>query len=457
MNIILMILLISLLIFVHELGHFIAAKMCGIRVNKFGFGLPFGPTLFEKQFGETTFCIHACLLGGYVSFPDDEKDSGGLPDDSPELFKNKPVGQRAIVAVAGVTANVLCAIVLVLLTAFIWGKLPSGKYDVTVTKIVAEKGASVYDSGLQTGDRILTINGSEIVHPIQVNLYAQANKSYDSTITTKRADEQTEKLKKLNSVEDENAIIEKGKKINLLPFSEEDAIVLSKTELFGIEATDKKDIINLSEPQKQLRDELVDKKVYVADGKTALKDVAIATSDTMSPLIIEVERNGKKITLKKLYPDKTGIIGIEREYKEIFAETKGFVSGMKNSYNYLYSNTATMIWSLGQIFTGKVPMKDLHGIVAITKVGGDVIQQQGLFKGILLTAIISLNLAIVNLFPIPALDGGHLLFLLVEKIRGKAVDEKTLELLGNTGFYILIVLMILIVFNDIWGLVTNKF
>ena len=69
--------------------------------------------------------------------------------------------------------------------------------------------------------------------------------------------------------------------------------------MFGIESTDKKDIINLSDTQKQLRDELVDQKTYIADGKTALKDVAIATSDTMSPLIIEVERNGEKITLKK--------------------------------------------------------------------------------------------------------------------------------------------------------------
>ena len=116
-----------------------------------------------------------------------------------------------------------------------------------------------------------------------------------------------------------------------------------------------------------------------------------------------------------------------------------------------------MLWSLGQIFTGKIPLKDLHGIVAITKVGGDVIEQQGLFKGILLTAMISLNLAIVNLLPIPALDGGHLLFLLIEKIRGRAINEATLEKIGNTGFYLLIILMIVIVFNDIIGLITNKF
>ena len=99
----------------------------------------------------------------------------------------------------------------------------------------------------------------------------------------------------------------------------------------------------------------------------------------------------------------------------------------------------------------------MHGIVAITKVGGDVIQEQGLFKGFLLTAMISLNLAIVNLLPIPALDGGHLLFLFIEKIRGKSLGEKTLERIASLCFYLLIVLMVIIVFNDIVGLINKKF
>ena len=155
-SLILMILLISLLILVHELGHYAVARMCGIRVTKFGFGLPFGPTLFEKKIGETTFYIHAFLFGGYVSFPDDDEDSD-LPEDSPELFKNKTILQRSLVVVAGVVANVLCAMILVLFTAFAWGKLPSGQYDVTITKIIAPKDASVNLSGLQIGDKILTI------------------------------------------------------------------------------------------------------------------------------------------------------------------------------------------------------------------------------------------------------------------------------------------------------------
>ena len=106
MSIIIMILLLSFLVLVHELGHFFAAKAFGMKVEKFGFGLPLGPTLFEKKIGETTFLIHALLLGGYVAFPDDEKECS-LDADSPERFENKPVYQRAIVVSAGVISNVV--------------------------------------------------------------------------------------------------------------------------------------------------------------------------------------------------------------------------------------------------------------------------------------------------------------------------------------------------------------
>ena len=120
------------------------------------------------------------------------------------------------------------------------------------------------------------------------------------------------------------------------------------------------------------------------------------------------------------------------------------------------SITDFTILGLEKLFTGQIPVKELHGIVAITKVGGDMIEQTGLFNGFLLTAIISINLAIMNLLPIPALDGGHLLFLLIEKIKGKPLDEEVIAKISNFFFLFLIVLMLLIVFNDIFALITKK-
>ena len=129
---------------------------------------------------------------------------------------------------------------------------------------------------------------------------------------------------------------------------------------------------------------------------------------------------------------------------------------IKYSYEYIKSNSNLMLYGLAKLFTGDVPMEEMHGIVAITKIGSDIIEYQGFFKGILLTAIISLNLAYLNLLPIPALDGGHLMFLIIEKIIGKPVNEKVTEIVANIFFYLLIIFMFYIIYNDIIALITNK-
>ena len=172
MSILIMILLLSLLILVHEAGHFFAARAFGIKVEKFGFGLPVGPTLFKTKCGDTEILVHAFLLGGYVSFPDDEKDCD-LPEDSPLRFINKPAWQRAVVVSAGVVANIICAFALVFSVA-LWSKqLPSGNYEIYTGSISAPQNASIWDSGLQVGDRILNVNGTDIN-----NLYSFES-SYD--------------------------------------------------------------------------------------------------------------------------------------------------------------------------------------------------------------------------------------------------------------------------------------
>jgi regulator of sigma E protease len=116
-----------------------------------------------------------------------------------------------------------------------------------------------------------------------------------------------------------------------------------------------------------------------------------------------------------------------------------------------------MVYGLWQFVIGKIPVSEMHGIVAITKIGGDIIEQNGLLGGFLLTAIISVDLAIINLLPIPALDGGHLFILLIEKLLGRRLNEEKLEKVINACFFALLILMVLITFNDIFALVTKKF
>ena len=454
MSIIIMILLLSVLILVHEAGHFLAAKAFKMKVSKFGFGLPIGPTLWEKQVGDVKVLVHAFLLGGYVAFPDDDKELD-LPKDSPDRFMNKPIYQRAVVVSAGVTANVIIAFIFVLMTALLWGHMPSGKYDVYVNQLMTEKNQSLETSDLKAGDKIININGSDLTSSYGVLAYAQVSKKYDGKADENFIAYNYDRLKRLNPAFGAEEIIPQDIVVQLPAYQTEPPITLNNKVLRGYEKYKDKQV-SLNETQKKLRNEIEGKKYVVSDGTLTLKDLSYAISDNVRPVNITVLRDGKEITAKPVYPTEEGIIGIQLDIKEVVIPTKGFISAVATSGQYLYDQTYMLLFGLWQICTGKIPLKDLHGIIAITKVGGDIINNSGIFSGLLLTAIISLDLAIVNFLPIPALDGGHVMFLIIEKIKGKPVDEETIDKIGTAGFLFLIFLMILVCFNDVLALITKQ-
>lgn len=456
MSVIIMILLIGLLILVHELGHLGAALLFKVKVDKFGIGLPIGPTLWEKKVGNITLIVHAFLFGGYVSFPDDDKDSN-LPQNSPDRLMNKPIWQRAIIFSAGVIANVICAYVLVLLTAALWHNMPSGKFDIYVNDIVAPKEASVWQSGLKKGDKIIEVNGSQVNTKYGLNLYALYSASFDGKTNEGLAEKNCEYLKKLNPAYTKDEIIPEGLIVKIPEqIQKEEKVVLSRNVLNAVELY-KPDETKLSDEQIKLRDKAKDQKFIETDGTFSLKDLAYALSDSERPLDIKVLRNGEVVALKTVYSDKDGLIGITLDRKEVLIPITGVKSAFSASWNYLYNETKSMIIVLKQLFTGKIPLKNMHGVVLITKMCGDIISREGIFYGILLTAVISMNLAILNILPIPALDGGHLLFLLIEKIQGKPVDEEIANKIMTVFFSLLILLLVFVLFNDIYVLVKPLF
>ena len=454
MSILIMILLLSVLILVHEAGHFFAAKAFKMKVEKFGFGLPIGPTLWEGKVGDVKVLVHAFLLGGYVSFPDDDKDVD-LPKDSPDRFLNRPIYQRLVVVSAGVTANIICAFIFVLLTATLWGHMPSGKYDIYVNKLLPEMNQMILESGLKEGDKILKINGSSIESTYALSMFSQLSKKHDGKVDEELVKENYKKLKKINPAYTENEVIPKDVTIQLPQVESEKEVYLTQNMLRGYEIF-KNEEVSLNDKQKQLRDLVSDKKYIISDGTLTLNDVAYALSDNAKPVKITVLRDGKEVSLRPVYPNNDGILGFRPEVKEILITTKDFKSIISVSAQYLYDQTYMLLYGLGQIVTGKIPLKDLHGIIAITKVGGDVIDNSGFFSGLLLIAVISLDLAIVNFLPIPALDGGHVLFLLIEKIRGRRLDDKVVDKIGTACFMFLILLMIFVLFNDIFALITKQ-
>ena len=451
---IIMILLISLLILVHEFGHFLAAKLVGIRVDKFGFGLPFGPTLFSKKIGETEVVVHAFLLGGYVSFPDDEEDCD-LPKDSTLRFSNKPVGQRALVIIAGVIFNVILAYFLIFFTGLMWKHLPDNKFTVYFEKFASSAVESIKNSGIQKGDIIYSINGTKIDYPIAINKFFTMSREFDGFTDESIYKSKYEQLKKLNPNYNAEGLIKAGSVIVMPEFTDEEQIKLSLDNILGLEKY-KSEEIALTDFQRDLRDKINYNSKYTLENDATLKDIAMAISDTKKPISIIVVRNNEKIQLPNVYTNKEGKLGIEQSYSENYTETKTLKQLIPATFNYVNYSMGFMVYTLGKLFAGKIPMSEMNGIIAITKIGSEIIAYKGIFQGLLLTAMISLNLALINILPIPALDGGHLLFLIIEKVTGRPVSKKFVEVLSNFFFYLLIVLMVLILYNDIFAWVTGK-
>ncbi len=480
MNTIIMLFLISLLILVHELGHFFAARMFGVRVSKFGFGLPIGPTLFKTKWGNTEVLIHAFLLGGYVSFPDDDekeeeakkalkdklgeakaKDSENeeekLPMDSPERFRNKKPWQKAVIVSAGVFMNVVFAIILTMFAAAWYHKLPTGTSDVFIKEIVSKDNTSnIVNADIKPGDKIKSINGIDVTSTYKFIFVVQKSKYFDGFVSGETVTEKLAALKRLNPDVDFENIIPAGTSLKLPKSDPEKPLRVSENVASGYEKYETPEIA-LTKEETALRDEIENKTIYVLKADAEPENIAKALSDTYKPITIVLDRNGREIVLNNIHTDKQGILGIKLETKEIFTATNTPKEIVTNSISYLWRSTKLMGFGLWQLVTGKIPMSEMHGIVVITKVGSDIIETYGMLNGLLLTAIISIDLAIINLLPIPALDGGHLMFLALEKLLGKELDEKITEGIGRFFFLLLIILMVYVIFNDIFALVTHKF
>lgn len=455
MSLIIMILLISVLILVHELGHFLVARAVGLKPEKFGFGLPFGPTLYEKKWGDTVVCVHALLLGGYVSFADDDPDSP-LPEDDENRIMNRPVWQRFLIVSAGVFANAVLAYVLVLIVALGSGGLPVGKYNVYVDDLYPKSTTVATEAGFAAKDKIIKLDKAEINNPAVFLALLNENATYNSKVYEEKVEAVSSAIRKLNPSLGEE--ISAGTEVILPDRTPESPMIEPVLKKINPgEDYENKKIVELNDLQKSLRDKTKNSLKFKAEQDITLEDLATAISDTEHPLTIVVLRNGKEVSFENVIPNEKGVIGIKLSFEEISQKTTGLLSAVKNSWTYLWINTTMMIDGLVKLFTGKIPMGELHGIIAIAKVGGDVIQYQGIWKGFLLTAIISMNLAILNLLPIPALDGGHILFLAIEKIFGKRFSTDMQETFVRYGFSFLILLMVFVICNDIFALVTKKF
>ncbi|MBO4693700.1 MAG: site-2 protease family protein [Clostridia bacterium] len=325
------------LIIIHEFGHFIAAKILGVRVNEFAVG--FGPKLFSKKVGETVYKANLIPLGGYCAMEGEDSTSS-----DPKAFCNKAAWRRFIIVIMGATFNLILGFVLVAAV------LAPEKRFTTTTVAEFSENASSMQSGLKENDKILSVDGRKI--------YTTYDLSYAFT-----------------------------------------------------------------------------------NVKNGIVDMTVL-------------RDGQKVRLKAVKFDtenENGISYIKVDFR-VYGKKKTLISFISETFKTGISYCAVIWRSLIDLISGKYGISAVSGPVGVTAAIGNVAKQN--LRSILpIAALITINLGLFNLLPLPALDGGRLLFITIEMITRKKVPPKYESLVHTAGFIILIAFMLLITLKDIWSLI----
>ncbi len=332
---ILAVLAFLILIFVHEFGHFIAAKSLGVKVNEFAIG--FGPAIFKKQGKETLYSIKLIPFGGYCAMEGEDEES----NDSRAFCKKKP-WRRFLIVVMGAVFNILFGMLLILITL-----LPNEYYATTTVAAFHETATSNGDGGLMVGDKIIEVEGRHI--------YSANELGYNFT------------------------------------------------------AVD---------------DGFLDMTVLRDGVKKELKGVNFATE----------KYEGYNIVALDFYVEP---------------QSKNVATVLEQTARTTLSYSRIVVFSLVDMISGRYNISDISGPIGVTDAMGQA-AKTGVMDMLPMVALIAINLGIFNLFPIPALDGGRLVFILVEMIFRKPVPPKYENLVHGIGMFILFGLMALITIKDIW-------
>jgi len=416
---------LGVLIFVHELGHFLAARRLGVRVLTFSLG--FGPKILKFTRGDTEYCVSAIPLGGYV------KMAGESPDDprsgAPDEFLSKTKWERFQVLIMGPVMNILLAVVVLAIVLAQGAEVPAYEDQRPVVGAVkTQSGAE--RAGIQPGDRILTVAGDAV--PTWKDLaMAVGTRRADRTvpITLDRAG-RTMSLDVTPAVAGRFEFVDLGVLPDTSPIAQK-VDPQDPAARAGMKAGDV---------------------IYAVNGTRVLFPTDLKEAIAAHPgesIDVEIRRDGTAQHLS-ITPDKRptgGWIGIT-----IVEATRSFKPGPFEAVRLSVVQNATsgvMIFKiLGGLFTGSTSVRQLQGPVGIAQLSGES-AAAGFIHLLNLMAVISLNLGLLNLMPVPVLDGGHILIMALEGVARRDFSMAVKEKMLLAGFVVLMMLMVTVIYNDL--------
>jgi regulator of sigma E protease len=441
---------IVVLVAFHEYGHYLVARWCGVKVLRFSIG--FGKVLYTKKFagGETEWVVSAIPLGGYVKMLD-EREGEVLPEELPRAFNRQPVLQRMAIVAAGPLANLLLAIV------FYWALFIHGVPGLKpiLGNIPAATPAAV--AQLQAQQLITGINGTATPTWQDVRWVLLDSVLQGSQVNLEIRTAQGDSLQRVLD-------------ISSLTAADLDSDFLHKLGLQPYQPVIQPVIGKLVEGGEALRAGLkIDDLIVSANGEPVgdwSKWVEVVRSHPASLLHLEIMREGHLLALD-LTPQAVneadqniGKIGAapridQKEFDALMTDVsypplKALLEALRKTWE----TSVISLKMMGRMIVGQVSLKNLSGPVTIADYAGQS-AQMGLGAYLAFLALISISLGVLNLLPIPLLDGGHLLYYMVELVKGSPVHEKFWDAGQKLGMAILFTLMALALFNDFSRLILN--
>ncbi len=419
---------LSILVILHELGHFLAARAFGIKVEKFYlFFDAYGFKLFKFKYGDTEYGVGWLPLGGYVKIAgmiDESMDTEQMEQPmQPWEFRSKPAWQRLIVMLGGIIVNIIVGCVIFWIMTFKYGQTYTPNAAVVNGIHAGPVGKEI---GLQSGDKIIAINGQKVMRFEEIK---SSKVLLDKTTLTVARGNKTLYVKVpddfLNKIADAKGLFVEPRYTSTV----DSIIPNSPSAKAGFQKADR--IVSVNGKDVNFQDEV--KAIITAAKNTTAK--------------VNVRRNDQIVSLN-VAVDSLGTIGYFQKYSEIKRETthygffEAFPVGVKMALNSFMDN----VKGIGKILKGDASARNISSPIGIAKIYGAEFDWINFWS---LTALISIGLAFMNLLPIPALDGGHVVFLLIEMIKGSPVSDAIMEKAQIGGFLILISLMIFAFGNDI--------
>lgn len=415
---------IGVLVFVHELGHFAAARRIGIRVLTFSLG--FGPKLLKFRRGDTEYCVSAIPLGGYV------KMAGENPDDqrtgSPEEFLSRTKWERFQVLIMGPVMNIVLALVVMTFVLYQGADVPAYESEPPIVGRVVE-GSAADLVGIQVGDRIVSVAGQVVETWEQLFLEVMPRADREIAVVVRGAGGE----RRLLVTPDSQTSFEMGD-LGVGPLMQPQIRSVAPDEPAAQAGIEVGDVIEAVEGDAVTSDELVERINAHPDRPLTL---TVRRGETVMDVVVTPALNGD-----------VGLIGVSISPYEVRTIDPGFLEAVSLSFERNLEWSGLIFKTLVGLFTAETSPKQLVGPVGIAQLSGGA-AEMGVAALFSLMSMISLNLGILNLLPVPVLDGGHIVIMALEGVSRRDFSMRAKERMLLVGFVALMMLMVTVIYNDL--------